>query len=379
MQFIDLKSQYSRIEENINLSIERVLNHGCYIMGPEVGELEKKLSEFTGCKHAITCSNGTDALMLALMAKGIKPGDAVIVPSFTFAATAEAVAYLGGIPVFADSAEDTFNLSSESLQSTIANARKRNLNVVGIITVDLFGQPANYEEINEIAQANQLWIIADCAQSLGATYKGKQVCSCNYSEIATTSFFPAKPLGCYGDGGALFTNNDQLAALIKSYRVHGQGNHKYNNERIGLNARLDTIQAAILIEKLKIFPEEIVARNNIAEKYDNELSALVKTPKVSEDCTSVWAQYTIVLPDNINRSDLINSLKNKNIPSVVYYPTPLHLQSAYKPYHQQLNSPSLKISEKLSSSCLSLPMSPYLSEEQVIEISNAVKNACLAM
>lgn len=371
--FIDLESQYQRIKSKVDAAVLRVLAHGTYIMGPEIQLLEKQLSAFTGAKHAISCANGTDALILGLMAKNVKPGDAVLVPSFTFAATAEVVAFLGATPLFVDVLPDTFNMDPESLKKGVLAAKKHGLRPVGVITVDLFGQAADYASIGDIAKNNGLWIMADCAQSFGATYQQKSVCGCDFFDIATTSFFPAKPLGCYGDGGAVFTNDDQLAALMKSYRVHGQGSDKYDNERIGLNARLDTIQASILIEKLAIFPDEIKARNTVAERYNQGLSGSVQTPFVRNDCLSVWAQYTLLLSPKINRSHLIEALKAKGIPSVVYYPKPLHQQKGYKHFPCANDGHSLPVSESLSANVFSLPMSAYVTNEQVDFIVDSVK------
>jgi len=370
---IDLESQYQRIKSKVDAAVLRVLAHGTYIMGPEIQVLEKQLSEFTGAKHAISCANGTDALILGLMAKSVKPGDAVLVPSFTFAATAEVVAFLGATPVFVDVLPDTFNMDPESLKKGILSAKKQGLHPVGIITVDLFGQAADYASIGDVAKNSHLWIMADCAQSFGATYQEKSVCGCADCAMATTSFFPAKPLGCYGDGGAVFTNDDALAALMKSYRVHGQGSDKYDNERIGLNARLDTIQAAILIEKLAIFPDEIKARNAVAERYSKGLTGSVQIPFVRKDCLSVWAQYTLLLTPNVNRGQLMETLKAKGIPSVVYYPKPLHQQKGYKHFPCANDGHSLPVSERLSTNVLSLPMSAYVTKEQVDFIVDSVK------
>lgn len=360
IDFIDLKAQQSQIRAEIDHAIQKVLNHGLYIMGPEVKQLEADLSEFCGVKHSISCANGTDALGLGLMAKDVQPGDAIFVPSFTFAATAEVVAWVGATPVFIDSLPDTFNMDPKSLEQGIAFAKKQGLKPCGIIPVDLFGQPADYGSIQELAKAHDLWIMADGAQSFGAYYKGQRVGDLGH--MATTSFFPAKPLGCYGDGGAIFTNDDLLASKIKSLRIHGQGSDKYDNILIGMNGRLDTIQAAILIEKLKIFESEIKARQVIADRYAKGLSDLVQTPNVINDATSVWAQYTIVLPQNINRSQLMNDLKAEGIPTCVYYIKPLHSQTAYKNYPTATGK-DLPICERLANHVLSLPMHPYLLEE----------------
>lgn len=370
MDFIDLKTQQNHIRTQIDESIKRVLDHGIYIMGPEVFELEKQLAEFCGVKHAISCSSGTDALALALLAKDIKPGDAVFVPSFTFAATAEVVAWFGAIPIFIDSLKDTFNIDPKSLEQGIATAKKEGLIPAGIIPVDLFGQPADYDAIQEIAETHNLWVIADGAQSFGSRYKNKKV-GC-LGDIAITSFFPAKPLGCYGDGGAVFTNDDELASIITSLRIHGQGSDKYDNVRIGMNGRLDTLQAAILIEKLKIFPQELISRQNTAEEYSKGLNEIVHTPHLIDDATSSWAQYTIRLKSGVDRTKLITELKKIDVPTVVYYQKSLHLQKAYNKYPTATGS-ALPICESLSDEVLSLPMSAYVTEEQINTIVNCIK------
>ena len=328
IEFIDLKTQQAQIRSKIDQAIQKVLNHGTYIMGPEVRQFEADMSEFCGAKHSISCANGTDALGLGLMAKDVKPGDAVFVPSFTFAATAEVVSWMGATAIFIDSLPDTFNIDPESLKQGILLAKKAGLNPCGIIPVDLFGQPADYEKIETIANEHNLWIMADGAQSFGAYYQGRRVG--NIGDMATTSFFPAKPLGCYGDGGAIFTNDDDLAAKIKSLRVHGQGSDKYDNVRIGMNGRLDTIQAAILIEKLKIFETELDARQMIADRYTQGLKDVVQTPSLMDKTTSAWAQYTVALPKYSNREQLMQEMKDEGIPTFVYYIKPLHLQTAYK-------------------------------------------------
>lgn len=371
MQFIDLKTQLDRIRPQIDLAIKKVLDHGIFIMGPEVQELEKQLAQFCGVKHAISCANGTDALGLGLMAKNIGPGDAVFVPSFTFAATAEVVAWMGATPVFIDSLEDTYNMDPRSLDQGIKRAQKLGLKPKAIIPVDLFGQPADYDAIQTIADAHNLWIMADGAQSFGASYKGRKVG--NIGDMATTSFFPAKPLGCYGDGGAIFTNDDDLAAIIKSLRVHGQGTDKYDNVRIGMNGRLDTIQAAILLEKLKIFPEELIARQKTAGAYNEALKDSVSVPKLIERATSAWAQYTARLPNHIDRTKLMADLKEAGIPTMVYYVKPLHLQTAYRSYPTATGS-TLPVCEKLSERVLSLPMSGYVGEEDIEKVVKFFRN-----
>lgn len=369
MQFIDLKSQLERIRPKVDLAIKRVLDHGMFIMGPEIEELEQQLAKFCGVKHALSCANGTDALVLCLMAKNVGPGDAVFVPSFTFAATAEVVVLVGATPVFIDSLEDTYNMDPKSFEQGIAYAKKLGLNPVGVIPVDLFGQPADYDEIQPIAQKHNLWVMADCAQSFGASYKGRKVG--NIGDMATTSFFPAKPLGCYGDGGAIFTNDDELAEILKSLRVHGQGVDKYENIRIGMNGRLDTIQAAILLEKLKIFPDELDQRQKVADSYNVALRQWVQVPYLMAGLTSTWAQYTVQLSQNINRSDLISFLKNEGIPTAVYYVKPLHLQAAYSSYPTATGT-SLPVCERLSKYALSFPMSGYISEQEAKCISEKI-------
>ncbi len=371
MQFIDLKAQQAHIRSQIDVAIKRVLDHGIYIMGPEVYEFEKQLAQFCGVKHAITCANGTDALGLGLMAKNVKPGDAIFVPSFTFAATAEVVSWMGATPIFIDSLEDTYNMDPKSLQQGIQTAKKLGLNPVGIIPVDLFGLPADYDAIQEIADEHNLWVMADGAQSFGATYKNRKVG--NIGDIATTSFFPAKPLGCYGDGGAIFTNDDDLAAIIKSLRVHGQGSDKYDNVRIGMNGRLDTIQAAILIEKLRIFPDELRARQRTADAYSQNLKDVVQVPLVVKNASSAWAQYTIRLPKHIDRNKLMQDLKEFGVPTMVYYVKPLHLQTAYKHYPTATED-ALPVCEMLANEVLSLPMSGYVKDTEINQIVSAVKN-----
>ena len=367
--FIDLKAQQDRIRPQIDAAIKQVLDHGQYIMGPEVFELEKQLAEFCGVKHAISCANGTDALAFGLMAKNVGVGDAVFIPSFTFAATAEVVAWVGATPVFIDSLDDTYNIDPKSLRQGIQTAKKAGLRPVGIIPVDLFGQPADYDAIQAIADEHQLWVMADAAQSFGATYKGRKVG--NIGDMATTSFFPAKPLGCYGDGGAIFTNDDELASIIKSLRVHGQGTDKYDNVRIGMNGRLDTIQATILIEKLKIFPDELIARQQTANAYNEALKDVVQVPFVGEGATSVWAQYTVRLPKHIDRSKLVSDLKEVGIPTMVYYVKPLHLQTVYRSY-PAATAEALPVCEALANEVLSLPISGYVSQSQINDITGEV-------
>ena len=370
IQFIDLAAQQSRIREKLDKRIADVLDHGKYIMGPEVAELEQQLSAFSGAKHAITCANGTDALQIALMAIGVKAGDAVFCPSFTFAATAEIVPLLGATPVFIDVNASDFNIDTESLINAIAGAKALGLRPAGVIPVDLFGLPASYNEIQEIADEHNLWVLSDSAQGFGSTYNGQRAGS--LGDVATTSFFPAKPLGCYGDGGAVFTSSDELAALIKSFRVHGKGTHKYDNERIGVNSRLDTLQAAILLEKLAVYDAEIEARQAVALRYNEGLSDLIETPYVSNDKVSVWAQYTLKTPEGMDRAKIMDGLKNKGVPSVVYYPMPLHQQTAFQ--SGIVPSKGLPVSEALSQSVFSLPMHPYLEKEEQDVIIEALRS-----
>lgn len=360
MQFIDLAAQQTRIKDKIDARIQAVLAHGAYIMGPEVREFETSLAAFSGVKHALGCANGTDALQLAVMALGLKAGDAVFCPTFTFAATAEIVPIFSATPVFVDVEEASFNMNPASLERAIAEAKRQGLHPAGIIPVDLFGLPADYDAIEAIAEREGLWIVADSAQGYGATHKGRRTGS--IGTIATTSFFPAKPLGCYGDGGAVFTDDDDLARLLDSLRVHGKGSDKYDNARIGLNSRLDTLQAAILLEKLAIYQDEIERRQVVANRYQAGLSNVIATPVVPDDCLSVWAQYTLKAEDGGQRDRLMAALKDAGIPSVVYYPRPLHTQTAYAGF---LADPAgLPVAESLAARVLSLPMHPYLAEAE---------------
>lgn len=329
-------------------------------MGPEVYKLELELAKFCKVKHAITCSNGTDALILALMAKNIGVGDAVFVPSFTFASTAEVPAFLGATPIFVDVLFDTFNIDPNSLKLGISKAKSLGLCPKAVIPVDLFGQPADYDEINIIAEENNLYVFSDAAQSFGSTYNGEKVG--NFGLATITSFYPSKPFGGYGDGGAIFTNDDEFASIIRSLRVHGEGIDKYDNVKIGLNCRLNTIQAAILLEKFNIFPNEIIQRQNIAEYYCNGLNNVVQVPAIMKKATSVWALYSIILKDNNCRDKMRSFLAECGVSTVIYYPKPLHLQNAYKNY-PKIDS-KLKISEELSDRILSLPMYPYLDKEK---------------
>jgi len=357
INFIDLKAQQQAIYPQLMERIERVLAHGQYIMGPEIKELETRLADYAGVKHAITCSSGTDALLMPLLAYGVGPGDAIFTTPFTFIATAEVIQLLGAVPVFVDIDPRTFNLDPAALAQVLANLGKNPrtaaLKPKGIIPVDLFGQPADYDPINALARDHGLFVLEDAAQSFGATYKGRRAGS--LAEVAATSFFPAKPLGGYGDGGAIFTASEEMAAVLRSIRVHGQGAHKYDNVRIGLNGRLDTLQAAILLAKLDIFDQEIKARQDVARRYRTGLQKVVEVPYVAPEFTSVWAQYS-VLSDQ--RQDLQAKLKAAGVPTAVYYPLPLHLQGAFA--HLGHHPGDFPQSEEAARRIFSLPMHPYL-------------------
>lgn len=368
--FIDLQAQRRRLGNNIDAAISRVLDHGQFIMGPEVAVLERNLAEFVGCKHVISCASGTDALLMALMVKGIGPGDAVFVPTFTFTATAEVISLLGATPVFIDVDEASFNIDPDSLASAIHAANDDTLLTPrGVIAVDMFGMAADYDSIHRIANLHGLWVISDAAQSLGGSRDGQNIGQ--LAEITCTSFFPAKPLGCYGDGGAIFTNSDHVAEILNSIRAHGKGTDKYDNVRIGINGRLDTLQAAVLIEKLTIFKDELVSRERIAQRYNSLLSQYAGTPSPTNSTTSAWAQYTIKVSD---RDNLAAQLKSVGIPTAIYYPRPLHLQTAYSGC--PISPSGCAISETLSQIVLSLPMHPYLDEETQDRIVHSVAD-CL--
>ena len=353
MQFIDLKSQYKHLKARIDKRIQTVLDHGHYILGPEVIEFEEKLADYVGVKHAISCANGTDALQLCMMALGIKPGDAVFCPTFTFFATAEVIALAGATPVFVDSDPDTFNICTVDLEKKInITLQEGKLQARAVIAVDLFGLPANYPKLNEIVKKYNLKLIEDAAQGFGGEINNQRAGS--FGDLATTSFFPAKPLGCYGDGGAVFTNNDEYAALIKSIRVHGKGEDKYDNVRVGVNSRLDTIQAAILLEKLLEFPNELIARDILARKYNNDLNGSFIVPNIPDGFKSSWAQYTILSKD---REQAISNFKKKGIPTAIYYGKCLHEQTAFTYLGYQKGD--FPIAEELSRLVLSLPMHGY--------------------
>jgi dTDP-4-amino-4,6-dideoxygalactose transaminase len=393
MDFIDLKAQQKRIKVQLDANIQKVLAHGSYIMGPEVAQLETKLASYVGVKHALSCASGTDALLMALMACKVGPGDAIFTTPFTFIATAEVVSILGATPVFVDIDPKTYNIVPAKLEEAI-KALKANdpslyplplklhplpspgdarsagvgkgaltdagLRLRGVIPVDLFGLPADYDAINKIAKDHGLFVIEDAAQSFGAEYKGKK--SCSFGKIACTSFFPAKPLGCYGDGGMCFTDDDSLAATLDSIRVHGKGAHKYENARIGINGRLDTLQAAILLAKFDIFPEEIELRQAVAQRYSSLLAphSSLLTPHAAEGCKSAWAQYSLLAENEAQRTALMERLKAAGIPTAIYYPKPLHLQAAFAELGYKPGD--FPISEDVANRIFSLPMHPYLVE-----------------
>jgi len=359
LPFIDLVAQQARIRSALDKSIAVVLDEGQYILGRQVTELEAQLAAFCGAKHSLSCANGTDALQLALMVLGVKAGDAVFVPSFTFAATAEVVPLVNATPVFVDVLPDTFNMDPESLKRAIVHARELGLNPACVIPVDLFGLPADYDALITIARENGMKVIGDSAQGWGGVYKGRVTGS--IGDIVTTSFFPAKPLGCYGDGGALFTDDDELAALIESYRFHGKGAHKYAHDRIGINSRLDTLQAAILIEKLAIYADEIEERQKVAQRYTDGLADHYETPYIPEGLTSIWAQYTLKTKSTSERDALQARAKEAGVPTVVYYPIPLHQQVAYRDFPR--DPAGLSVSEDLATRVVSLPMHPYLASQ----------------
>ncbi len=369
--FIDIAAQRRRLGKSVDEAVSRVLAHCQFINGPEVAQLEAELAAFSGAKHVVTCASGTDALLMVLMAKGVGRGDAVLCPSFTFCATGEVVALLGATPVFVDVDEETFNIDTASLRDGIAVSKKRGLKPRAIIPVDLFGQPADHDAIGAIAEAEGMFVLDDAAQAFGASYKGRRLGTSGL--VTATSFFPAKPLGCFGDGGAIFTDDAQLAAELRSVRVHGQGSDKYDNVRLGLTARLDTMQAAILIEKLKIFEDEIAARNRVAARYAQGLGNVVSVPRLAAGCTSVWAQYTIRLPKQSDRDGFAAALKAQGIPTAIYYPKSMHQQTAYRDF--PVAEGGLPVSERLSGDVISLPMHAYLDEPAQERIIKAVRGA----
>ncbi|WP_116644295.1 DegT/DnrJ/EryC1/StrS family aminotransferase [Salinivibrio sp. HTSP] len=358
MQFIDLAAQQAQIKDKIDTAIQTVLSHGKYILGPEVAELEKKLTEFCGAQHCISVANGTDALQIALMALEIGPGDEVIIPGFTYIATAETVALLGAKPIYVDIDERTYNINPEAIEPAITSKTK------AIMAVSLYGQCADYDAINAVAAKHDIPVIEDAAQSFGASYKDKR--SCNLTTIACTSFFPSKPLGCYGDGGAIFTNDDKLALVMRQIARHGQ-DRRYHHIRVGVNSRLDTLQAAILLPKLEIFANEIELRNQVASRYNQLLSdaGIQTTPYVEAHNISTWAQYTIRVE---NREAVQAKLKEAGIPTAVHYPTPLNKQPAVADHHVQL-----PVGDKVAEQVISLPMHPYLTEQDQLDVIQALQ------
>ncbi len=365
---VDLQAQRNRLGAKLNAAIGRVLDHGGFIMGPEVAEVERKLAAQCGAKHVISCSSGTTALIMALMAHDVGRGDAVFVPSFTFTATAEAIVLAGATPIFVDVTPDTFNMDPVSLAKAISVAQQTGLMPACVLAVDLFGQPADYDALNDVAKAHGLWILDDAAQAYGATYKGCALGTC--AQITATSFYPSKPLGCYGDGGAVFTDNEEIARKLIQVRVHGQGRDRNENVRVGLTARFDSIQAAILLEKLAIFPDECAARDRIAARYTAGLKDVVTTPVVAPGCTSVWAQYTICSP---RRDRIAAHLQAQGISSAVFYPKPIHVQPPYRGH--PVVTGGLPVTDRLAQEVLSLPMHPYLAPETQDIIIAAVRAA----
>ncbi|MBD3222690.1 aminotransferase class I/II-fold pyridoxal phosphate-dependent enzyme [bacterium] len=377
MQFVDLAAQQKRLDPDLRARIDAVLAHGRYIMGPEIAELEAQLSSRVGGGPCITCASGTDALLMALLAAGIGPGDAVLTTPFTFMATAEVISLAGATPVFVDVCPGTYNLDPEALASQLAELAAGRSPAPGIpgglrpravIPVDLYGLPADYTRIAAIAAGHDLLVIEDAAQSFGAAQDGTPVGA--LAPVAATSFFPAKPLGCYGDGGAVFTDREDLADVLRSLRVHGKGDHKYHIVRVGLNSRLDTLQAAILLSKLTVFDDEISARQRLADRYTELLAGAVRTPTVPAGRTSAWAQYAIMLPD---RDAVAAALKAQGIPTAIYYPIPLHLQPVSR--HLGYQPGSLPVSERLAGEVLCLPMHPYLTDDDQQRVTAAVVQA----
>lgn len=370
IEFIDLKEQYEYLQNEINNKILAVLKHGRFILGPEVKELEQELANYVGVKHAISCSNGTDALLMPLMAWGIGIGDAVFTTPFTFISTAEVISFLGATPVFVDIDPDTYNIDIEMLEQEIKRVfDEGKLNPRVIIPVDLFGLPSDYEKISLIAGKYNLKVLEDAAQSFGSIYKGKR--AGGLGDTAGTSFFPAKPLGCYGDGGAMFTDDEDLAEKLLSIRVHGQGKDKYKNTRIGINGRLDTLQAAILLVKLKAFDKELAARNRIASEYTSGLKNILKTPVVPDGLMSSWAQYSVCAENHEKREIIQENLKKAGVPTAVYYPLPLHLQEAF--CNLNYKEGDFPVSEAISRNIFSLPMHPYIKKDTIDTIIEIIQ------
>ncbi|MRR37352.1 DegT/DnrJ/EryC1/StrS family aminotransferase [bacterium] len=387
MEFIDLAYQQKLIREKIGKRIDAVLDHGQYIMGPEVAALEKELSLYVGVKHAISCASGTDALLMALMARGIGPGDAVLTTPFTFIASAEVISLLGATPVYVDIDRKTYNIDPDQLDRCLSALSSRDVGLYplprlagqtgvtpkAIIAVDLFGLPADYSRLDNIARQNRLFLIEDAAQSFGAEVNGRKACA--FGDIACTSFFPAKPLGCYGDGGMCFCSDNNLAEIIRSIRLHGKGSHKYENIRIGINGRLDTLQAAILLAKFSLFEEEVKLRQVVANRYNELLRSCrsLVTPEVPARYQSVWAQYSVLARDEAHRDAIMKGLQGKGIPTVIYYPRPLHLQAAFS--FLGYREGDFPVSEDCARRIFSLPMHPYLGEGDQDRIAAALRDA----
>jgi dTDP-4-amino-4,6-dideoxygalactose transaminase len=368
--FVDLVAQRRRLEGRIEAAVKRVIDHSRFIMGPEVAEFEQRLGAYSGAAHAVTCASGTDALTLALMALGCGAGDAVFVPGFTFAATAEAAALLGATPVFVDVEAESFNMDSVSLAAAIEEAKRTGLRPKAVVTVDLYGRPADYDAIEAIAGGSGMSVLADAAQSFGASYQGRPVGT--LGRVTAISFFPSKPLGCYGDGGALLTDDAGLASIVRSLRVHGMGEHKYDTRRIGVNSRLDTLQAAVLLEKLVVFDEEIKARQIIAARYGEILRDVVRTPAVANEVTSAWACYTVLIEEG-DRDQVAARLKEAGVPTAVYYPLSLHRQPAYANFPAAPEG--LPVADRLAGQVLSLPMHADLDAETQDRIAQALRQA----
>ena len=371
--FIDVAAQRRRLGGAVDAAIARVLAHCQFVLGPEVRTFEAELAKFCGARYAVSCASGTDALQLALMARGIGPGDAVFCPTFTFCATAEVVALVGATPVFIDVEADSFNIDAKGLAAALATAKRLGLTPKAVIPVDLFGLPADHDAIAAVAKDANLFVLDDAAQAFGASYKGRRLGT--FGHATATSFFPAKPLGCYGDGGAVLTDDEAFAQTIESLRVHGHGSDKYDNVRIGMTSRLDTIQAAVLIEKLKIFPDEIAARERIARRYAEGLADLAIVPQVPSGSVSVWAQYTIRVTAG-RRDKLPAALKAEGIPTAIYYPIPLHRQQAYK--HYPVGEGGVAVSDQLAAEVISLPMHAYLDAPTQDRIIGAVRRSLRA-
>ncbi|MCF7822745.1 MAG: DegT/DnrJ/EryC1/StrS family aminotransferase [Candidatus Marinimicrobia bacterium] len=369
MQFIDLAKQQSLIKASLDERIQAVLSHGKYIMGPEIGEMEAQLANYAGTKHCVSCASGTDALLMPLMAWNIGPGDAVFTTPFTFIATAEVIQLLGATPVFVDIDPKTYNISPSLLDKAIDSVLKEGKLIPKvIIPVDLFGLPADYPAIEAIAKKHGLKVLEDGAQGFGGMIGDKRAGS--FGDAASTSFFPAKPLGCYGDGGAIFTDDDELYEILTSIRVHGKGSDKYDNVRIGINGRMDTLQAAIVLEKFTLFPGEITLRNKVADQYSALLTDRVVTPFVPENYTSVWAQYSILAKDESDRQHLMTQLKNAGVPTAVYYPKSLHQQTAFN--HLGYKEGDFPVSEEMSQRIFSLPMHPYMESADIQMIAEVL-------